>query len=157
MYSGVKEQDPSLKGGHVLRLIRETVDGLGQLLVQHLKLAQLELRADLRSMVPRLALMAICAVLMIGGYMLFAVGVAFLIAGNRALALPLLGVGLFHVVGTGLGMRFLLGRLRGTSLMKATTGEISQSATALMVAASPPKDGQGKLAEPARLEPSRVR
>ncbi|MES1204471.1 MAG: phage holin family protein [Pseudomonadota bacterium] len=156
----MKSGDDSVKGGHILHLVRETADGLGQLVVQHVKLAQRELTADLQAMGARVALIAVCALVMIGGYTLALAGLACLIGGARAIAVPLLGIGLAHVAGTGVAMGVLFARIRRARLMTATAGEIAQSATALLDAtkkAAALEADAPAPARPASLERARAR
>ncbi|MEP6652996.1 MAG: phage holin family protein [Myxococcales bacterium] len=127
--------------GSVADLLRETADGMGQLVIQHVKLAQLELTAELRAMGSRAALIAIYVVLMVVGYMLTMTGVALLVGAQTRLGWCFLGLGLLHVVGTAFGMLLAFRNRPHPRLMQNSTDELNQSATALIAAGRAPTGG----------------
>lgn len=127
--------------GSVADLLRETAEGVGQLVIRHVKLAQLELTAELRAMGSRAALIAIYVVLMVIGYTLTMTGVALLVGGQRRVGWSFLGLGLLHVVGTAVGMLLAFRRRRHPRLFQNTTDELNQSATALIAAGRGPTRG----------------
>ena len=168
----MKDDDHRARGGSLGELVRETADGLGQLVVQHVRLAQIELRADMRAMASRAVVMAVCAVLMIVGYALAIAGIAVLLGGHRALGVPLLGIGALHVVGPGIGILIARARLGRAPVMKATADVLAESATALLaakgtapadvasvasIAATPASSAIAASPTPARLENARAR
>ena len=124
------------KGNGVIGRVRDVADGLGQLVGQHLKLARLELVSDLRIMGRRLRVIAILTCLVVVGYALAMAGVAVVIGGNTAVGLPLLGVGLGHVVLCGAGI-VLASRRRDTHLMDSTVEQMGQSLNTLKLATEP--------------------
>lgn len=130
----MKHDDDVGRGGQAIQLVRETLDGLGQLVSQHIKLARLELSADLRAMGARVAGMVAFALLMLFGYALTMAGLALLVAGNRRLAFAFGAVGLAHLLGAGAAMLILVARRGHLQMMKATTTELAQSADALLAA-----------------------
>jgi hypothetical protein len=111
----------------VVGLARETADALGQLTVQHLRLARLEIKADLRAMGMRATLIAVLAALATVGYGLTMAGLAMILDGASRGGIPLLIIGIFHVVGAGLGILITVLRLRRMRLMNATAAEVNQS------------------------------
>lgn len=137
---GVKNGDDTGTTGRALQLIRETVDGLGHLIAQHVKLARLELSADLRALGARAAGLVALAVLLVVGYTLALTGVALLIGGARALALPFLGIGGAHVVVAALGA-WAVTRARRARPLAATKAELDQTADALAAALRAPSAG----------------
>ena len=152
----MKHDDDKAPSGNILHLVRETADGLGQLIVQHVKLAKLELVADLRAMGSSAAVIAVCALVLVVGYTLTMAGVALLIGGNRTMGYSFGGVGLAHVLGAGVGSLVVMRRIRNTRLMAATTSEVSHSAAALISAARDPAS-ESSTSSPAKLEHLRVR
>ena len=126
----MKNGDDTGTGGRTLQLLRDTADGLGQLVVQHVKLARLELSAEVRALGARMAGLVVLAVLMVLGYALAVVGLAVLIAGERRLAVPLLAIGGVHLVGAALGA-LLVSRAQRKNLLNTTKTELDQSANAL--------------------------
>jgi hypothetical protein len=111
----------------VVGLARETADALGQLTVQHLRLARLEIKADLRAMGLRAALISVLAALATVGYGLTMAGLALILDGGSKGGIPLLIIGIFHVVGAGLGILITVLRLRRMRLMNATAAEVNES------------------------------
>jgi hypothetical protein len=121
----------------IITLVKETADGLGRLIADHIKLARTEIVADARSYGRDVGLL-LAAVFGLGlGYALGCV------AGALALA-PLIGgplafaavAGLNVVLGA-VGAAAGVRALRRTRPMAGTMAEVSRSVTALS-AASPP-------------------
>jgi len=129
----------------VVGLARETADALGRLTVQHLRLARLEIKADLRAMGSQAGLIAVLAGLGIVGYGLTMAGLALLLDGGLQGGIPLLIIGSVHVVGAGAGILMALARLRRLRLMNATADEVNQSLAPLGIgtAAKPTSDRAG--------------
>jgi len=100
---------------------------LGQLTVQHLRLARLEIKADLRTMGLQAGLIAVLVALAIVGYGLTMAGLAVILDGGSAGGIPLLIIGIVHVVAAGVGILITVVRLRRMRLMNATASEVNQS------------------------------
>jgi hypothetical protein len=115
------------KADGVVGLARETADALGRLTVQHLRLARLEIKADLRAMGLQAGLIAVLAALGTVGYGLTMAGLALLLDGGLQGGIPLLVIGGVHVLGAGAGILLALARLRRLRLMNATAEEVNQS------------------------------
>jgi hypothetical protein len=123
----------------VVGLARETADALGRLTVQHLRLARLEIKADLRAMGLQAARIAVLAALVVVGYGLAMAGLAVLVDGGSKGGLGLVVIGSVHVVGAGLGILITVARLRHLRLMNATAEEMSRSLSPLgLGTAAPP-------------------
>ena len=133
------------KAEGVVGLARETADALGQLMVQHLRLARLEIKADLRAMGLQAGLIAVLAALATVGYGLTMAGLALLLDGGLKGGIPLLIIGSVHVLGAGAGILIALAHLRRLRLMNATAGEVNQSLAPLGIgtAASPTAERPG--------------
>jgi hypothetical protein len=129
------------KADGVLGLARETADALGRLTVQHLQLARLEIKADLREMGLQGGLIAILVALAIVGYGLTMAGLAVILGGGLAGGIPLLLIGIAHVVAAGVGILIAMYRLRRMRLMDATASEVNRSLAPF---------GVGSAAEPSR-------
>ena len=129
----------------VVGLARETADALGRLTVQHLRLARLEIKADLRAMGLQAGLIAVLAALATVGYGLTMAGLAIILDGGSTGGIPLLVIGIVHVVGGGGGIFIAVARLRRMRLMNATADEVNQSLAPLGIgtAAKPPTDRPG--------------
>ncbi|HEX7500729.1 MAG TPA: phage holin family protein, partial [Polyangia bacterium] len=126
----------------VVGLARETADALGRLTVQHLRLARLEIKADLRAMGLQAGLIAVLAALATVGYGLTMAGLAIILDGGSKGGIPLLVIGVVHVVGGGVGILITVARLRRMRLMNATADEVNQSLAPLGIGttAKPPTD-----------------
>jgi len=121
------------KADGVLELARETADALGRLTVQHLQLARLEIKADLRTMGLHAGVIAVLAGLATVGYGLAMAGLAIVLDGGSKGGVPLIVIGVIHVVGAGAGILIALLRLRRLRLMNATAEEVQQSLAPLSV------------------------
>jgi ABC-type multidrug transport system permease subunit len=134
----------------VIGLVRETADALGRLTVQHLRLARLEMKSDLRAMGSQAVSLIILAALAMVGYGLGVAGFALLLGGNPRVGSPLLIIGAIHLVTTGIAIAVAIVRLRRVRPMNATAEEMSQTlelgittATAKAAKAGPP-DEEGR-------------
>ena len=118
-------------------LVREAALDLAHLLGQHVKVAQLELKAELCSMGRRGCGIAVLAALLALGYGLVMVGLAAVIGGNAATGIPLVLIGAAHGVGGGVGL--VLARLRkpGTQIMNTSKAAMARSLEALEEATAP--------------------
>jgi hypothetical protein len=125
------------KADGVLGLARETADALGRLTVQHLQLARLELKADLRAMGSSAALIVVLAAIAVVGYALAMTGLALILGGGRQAGLPFVVIGGAHVVMAGIGIVIARLRMRRVRLMNTTAGEVNLSLAPLGVGAAP--------------------
>ena len=121
------------KADGVFGLVRETADALGQLTIQHLRLARLEIKADLRAMGLRAGLMALLTAIAVVGYGLAMAGLAFVLGGGTAAGFPLLIIGIAHVVAAGIGIVIAGLQFRRVRLMNTTAGELNLSLAPLGV------------------------
>lgn len=114
---------------NVADLARESALSLGHLVGQHVKVARLELAAEVRAMSRRAAVAAVLAALVAIGYALAIAGLAVAFGGGTELGIPLVVVGLAHVVGAGAGL--VLGPLRARAArrhpMRSTTAAIDRA------------------------------
>ena len=131
------------KAEGVIGLARETADALGQLTVQHLRLARLEIKAVLRTMGLQAGLIAVLVALAIVGYGLTMAGLAVILDGGSTGGIPLLIIGMVHVVAAGVGILIAVVRLRRMRLMNTTATEVNQSLAPLgLGTATKPTAGQ---------------
>ena len=137
----------SEKADGVLGLARETADALGQLTVQHLRLARLEIKADLRAMGLQAGVIALLTAIAVVGYGLVMAGLAFILGGGTKGGIPLVIIGIVHVVAAGVGILVATIRLRRVRLMNTTAGEVNRSLAPLGVGSA--------AARPGNLEDSR--
>jgi hypothetical protein len=118
-------------------LVREAALDLAHLLGQHVKVAQLELKAELRSMGRRASIIAMLAALLALGYGLVMVGLAAVIGGHPATGIPLVVIGAVHAVGGGVGLVVVRLRKPGTQIMNTSTTAMARSLEALEEATAP--------------------
>jgi hypothetical protein len=121
--------NPTEKPDGVVQLVRQTADGLVDLIGQHLKLARLELTADLLAAARSARATVLFALLATVGYALAMAGLALLFGGRHDVALALLAVGLVHIGIGGLGVLFRASRR--TRLMSASAHEAKRSLATL--------------------------
>jgi fatty acid desaturase len=118
-------------------LAREAALSLGHLFGQHVKVAQLELKAELHAMGRRACMIAVLATLVALGYGLAMVGLALVLSAHGAVGIPFVIIGLVHVAGAGVGLLFSPLRPSGTRLMDSSTTAMTSSLAALDKATSP--------------------
>ncbi len=115
-------------------LVRETADGLGEFVGQHLRLARLEFAADLQSVAKRARVLALFVALMLVGYTLAMLGIAACVGGVNEgvtrLGKTLVVFGLVHLA-TGAAGVFAWTRARGIHAMEVTVDELNRSLTTL--------------------------
>jgi hypothetical protein len=138
---GMKDRGTEKPDG-VLGLARETADALGQLTVQHLRLARLEIKADLRAMGLQAGLIALLTAIAVVGYGLVMAGLAFILGGGTTGGIPLVIIGIAHVAGAGVGILIAAVRLRRVRLMNTTAGEVNRSLAPLGVGGATARPGE---------------
>ena len=123
----------------VTALARETAISLGHLIGQHVKVARLEIAAELQATVRRARFAAVLAVLVAVGYGLAIAGLAFVIGGGASVGLPFVIVGLAHVVGAGAALAFGPLRARGASAsaLRNTAAAVDRTLATLGGTAAP--------------------
>jgi len=116
-------------GQKVTDLARESALSFGHLVGQHVKVARLELAAEVRAMSRRATVAAVLAVLVAIGYALAIAGLALAIGGGAELGIPLVVLGLAHVVGAGAGLVFgpLRARAARPHPMRSTAAAIDRA------------------------------
>jgi len=90
----------------VTGLARDTALSLGHLVGLQVKVARLEIAAEVRAMGRRATAVAVLAALVAIGYALAIAGLAVAIGGGAEVGIPLVVAGGAHVVGAGAGLIF---------------------------------------------------
>ena len=121
-------------GDGLLALVRETLDGIGRLIGEHLKLARLEFQADLRSYGRALVTLLLVAGVFALAYGLACVGVALVLSRFMALSTAFFLLAGAHVVIAAAAGGFALSRLRNVQPMRETTQEMERSVNVLTAA-----------------------
>ncbi|HXJ23214.1 MAG TPA: phage holin family protein [Polyangia bacterium] len=126
----------SRQAGHdapegVVGLLRETADGLGQLVADHIKLARLELAADMRSYGQGVAMLAIAGVVLLLGYAFAWLAVALTLARLWGAPIAFGAVAALHLIAGAIAVSTALKRMKGTRIMRDSAHEVSRSVDAL--------------------------
>jgi hypothetical protein len=115
----------------IIALVKETADGFGQLLADHIKLARLELVADVKTQGARVAAVVLIIPFILLGYALACVGLALVLSKWMGLPEALFLVGGVHVIGGAAGLAVQLAKLKHANLMHETAAEVTQSVATL--------------------------
>jgi hypothetical protein len=135
-------------GDGIIALIKETADGIGHLIADHIKLARLELVADVKANARHVAVVALIVPFAFLGYALACVGLAVVLSSWLGLAGALFLVGGVHLIGGAIAVGVALGNLRRINLMRDTANEVNRSVATLAAArvtngAPSPRVGEG--------------
>jgi hypothetical protein len=115
----------------IVTLLKETADGFGRLISDHLKLTRLELVADVKAQGRRVATLAVAIPLLFLGYAIVCLGLAVVLSQRLGLGCALLLVGGVHLVGGAAASFIVVRRLRDMDLMGDTAYEIDRSVSTL--------------------------
>lgn len=118
-------------GDGLVNLLRVTADDFDCLMAAHVKLARVELLADVKSLGRRLTMLAVLIATAFLGYSILWLGLAVVLSGWFDLAEALLLVGGLHLLGATGALLVAVRSLRNTNLMPETTYEANQSASTL--------------------------
>jgi hypothetical protein len=126
-------------GDSILALIKETADGFGHLLADHIKLARLELVADVKSYGRQVGIIALIVPILFIGYAILCLGLAAALAPWLGRAGGLLLVGGAHILMGAIAIMMAVRRLRGAQPMSESVEEMNRS----METFSPARVGNG--------------
>ncbi|HXU64043.1 MAG TPA: phage holin family protein [Polyangia bacterium] len=115
----------------VVGLLRETVDGLGQLIADHIKLARLEMAADARSYGQGVATIVVAGFVLALGYAFAWLAIGLAVAKFCGAPIAFGGVALLHLIAGGVAVSSAVKRMKKPSLMRGTAVEASRSVNAL--------------------------
>jgi Putative Actinobacterial Holin-X, holin superfamily III len=138
-------------GSGVLMLVRETVDGLGRLFTEHLKLARLELKEDVRTYGRGIAVLVAVATVFALAYALACVGLAIILGRWLGPA------GGFFAVAGGHGLVGLIAaavvtrRLGEAHPMRQSLQEVERSVSTLSAASGHHGNGLSAVADDPHL------
>ena len=111
----------------IIALVKETADGFGHLIADHIKLARLELVSDVKSYGRQVALIACIVPFLFIGYGVLCLGLASLLAPWLGQAGALFLVGGAHVAIGALAIAVAVGRLRRVQPMRDSAHEVGRS------------------------------
>jgi hypothetical protein len=119
------------EGESFITLVRETADGLGRLVAEHIRLAKVEVAADAKDYGRRVGLLAGAGAIVVVGYLFawLAIGLAL----GRLIGAPLafLAVSLVHVAAGLIALSAVSRKLKGPRVMDQTVSEVGRTVTAL--------------------------
>lgn len=115
----------------VVGLLRETADGLGQLIADHIKLARLELAADARSYGQGVATLVVAGFILSLGYAFAWLAIGLAVARWCGAPIAFGGIAVLHLVAGGVAVSSAIKRMKRTRLMRESATEASRSVSAL--------------------------
>lgn len=117
-------------------LVKETVDGLGQLMGEHVRLFKLECAEDLNITLRQAARVAVVVGFAFVGYVFVWVGAVALLAPLLGVASAAFLVGGLHLAGGAIGLGLALRGLARTRLLDGTALEVHRTVRELTAASS---------------------
>jgi len=118
----------------IIALVKETADGFGHLIAEHVKLARLELVADAKASGRKVAVIALIVPVLFIGYGLAAVGLAVLLSRWLGTAGAFFAVGGAHVVLGGVAIAIAANRLHRMQSLRESVHEVNRSVEAITAA-----------------------
>ena len=115
----------------VVGLLRETADGLGQLIADHIKLARLELAADARSYGQGVATLVIAGFVLALGYAFAWLAIGLAVARLCGAPIAFGGVAVLHLIVGGVAVSAAVKRMKRPALMRGSAAEAGRSVSAL--------------------------
>jgi uncharacterized membrane protein YqjE len=115
----------------IVALIRETVDGLRDLIADHIKLARLELVADAKSYGRSIAVLVVAGLVLAIGYVFGLIAAALGLARIWGAPLAFGAVAALHLVAGGIAVVWAVGKMKRTRPMHDTVVEAKGSINAL--------------------------
>jgi hypothetical protein len=115
----------------IVGLIRETLDGLRDLIADHIKLARVEMVSDAKTYGRSIAVLVVAGLVLAIGYVFGLIAAALALGRVWGTPLAFVAVAALHVVGGGVAMISAMARMRRTHPMHDTVVEAKDSLTAL--------------------------
>jgi hypothetical protein len=122
----------------IIGLVRETADGFGRLVADHIKLARTEIVADAKIYGRQTTVLVIASVVLVIGYGLACVAAALALGPFLGTAVAFVCVGGLHLLAGAIAIAVALRRIRRTRLLSETVTEVSRSVSALAPDGTPP-------------------
>jgi hypothetical protein len=115
----------------IISLVKETADGLGQLVADHIKLARIEMTTDVRAYFRELSLLLVGAFVFSVGYGLACIAAGTALARVMGGPLAFAGLAILHVVVGAFALGMAVRRMRRVQLMQESKEEVSRSVSVL--------------------------
>lgn len=123
--------DPNEDANGIVTLLKETADGFGCLMAAHVKLARLELLADVKSLGRRLTMLVAVVSFAFFGYALVCMGLVVVISQWLGIQGALFLAGGVHLAGATSVLFVAVRGLRNADLMPETAHEAGRSVSSL--------------------------
>ncbi len=115
----------------IVGLIRETVDGLRDLIADHIKLARLEMMSDAKTYGRSIAVLAVAGLVLAIGYIFGLIAAALALGTVWGAPLAFLAVGGLHLIVGGIAVTSALSKMRRTHPLHDSVVEAKDSLNAL--------------------------
>jgi hypothetical protein len=115
----------------IVGLIRETLDGLRDLIADHIKLARVEMVSDAKTYGRSMAVLVVAGLVLAIGYVFGLIAAALALGRVWGTPVAFVAVAALHVVVGGIAMVSAMARMRRTHPMHDTVVEAKDSLTAL--------------------------
>jgi uncharacterized membrane protein YqjE len=115
----------------IVGLIRETIDGLRDLIADHIKLARVEMVSDAKTYGSSIAVLVVAGLVLAIGYVFALIAAALALARAWGAPLAFVAVGALHLIVGGIALGWSLAKMRRTHPMHDTVVEAKDSITAL--------------------------
>jgi uncharacterized membrane protein YqjE len=115
----------------IISLVKETADGLGQLVADHIKLARIEMTTDVRAYFRELRLLIVGAFVFSMGYGLACIAAGTALARVMGAPLAFVALAVLHIVVGAVALGMAVRRMRRVQLMQESKEEVSRSMTSL--------------------------
>jgi len=125
-------------------LVKETVDGLGDLMAEHVRLSKLELLENLKVMIRQMARAAVVIGFAFVGYLFLCAGVVTVLGPTLGLAGAAFLVGGLHLVGGAIGLVLAMAKLAKTHVLDGTALEVHRTVSALSAASRSREPARGR-------------
>ena len=124
-------RDRDEQGDGIIALVKETADGLGQLVADHIKLARIEMTTDAKTYMRDLSMLAVGAFVFAVGYGLACIAAGTALARIVGVPLAFAGLAFVHVIVGAIALGVAIRRMKRVQLMQESKEEVSRSVSVL--------------------------
>src|SRR5689334_11261914 len=115
----------------IIALVKETADGLGQLVADHIKLARIEMTADAKGYVRELGVLLVGAFVLAIGYGLACIAAGSALARLMGAPLAFVCLAVLHLAVGAFALAAAIRRMKRVQLMQDTKAEVGRSMNVL--------------------------
>jgi hypothetical protein len=115
----------------IVGLIRETIDGLRDLIADHIKLARVEMVSDAKTYGRSIAVLVVAGLVLAIGYVFGLIAAALALGRVWGTPLAFVAVAALHLIAGGVALASAMAKMRRTHPMHDTVVEAKDSLTAL--------------------------